>query len=343
MFSNQELSARLARLGAALDAAPHLPWIAGATHHNSFAAQLLEILRAAEGDNLHRHLHLLLSQDSQSLRSLAVQALCGRGDPHCVNLALSAIEDHHPLVRATAAWVLADLDDDESLEALLSVRDQDDALVKERVISTLESRRDARAIPLLVRWIGTLDFSDELRCRAACALGHIGDEAALPVLCRALADAGNTLNLRAASAIALGRLGCAEGNSELLRHTSDPQPEVCAAVLLGLALGRAGGLSPLATAAFRVRQPAIVRAAALEALCMVRRTGIMLARKALTDPAPEVRARAVRLIAATADSDAADLLTRATADQDAAVAATAQECLARLAGVDDRTASMTRP
>lgn len=328
MESATELAARFDRLGEMLDQHPVLPWIE-TRDASGFAAQLLQTLARMDAPSFRNTLGLLLSQRSHTLRALGLEALRARPTPELVDGARRGLQDPHPIVRATAAWALEHFADESSYSALLEVRDADEEIVKQRAVATLTQCRDPRSIPLLVRWMGCAEASPDLRISIAQSLGTLADDAAVPTLLRMLQDETNISEVRAAMALALGRISCKDSLRQLTRATADSCAAVRAAAILGLALARASAAPGLAMQMFDHDSTPRVRAAALEALCMCDRQGLRHACKALSDQHPEVRARAVHLVAAYAPPNAAQFLTLSCNDTDAAVASLASECLAR--------------
>jgi HEAT repeat protein len=194
------------------------------------------------------------------------------------------------------------------------------------------------AAPITPALIALLKDADEtVRCRAAEALGRIGDAAAVPALVAELADPGPAV--REAAARALGAYGGAARAAvpSLVPLLQDPEESVRQAA--GDAVGRVGLLPGEATAALvegLASPDTLVRAQTAEALGAIGESAVDAApalAAALSNGPDRVRAKAAealgRIGEAAADA-AVPTLVRALRDRDNWVSALAAEALGEM-------------
>lgn len=94
-----------------------------------------------------------------------------------IPLLLKRLDDEQSKVRAAAAVGLADLDAKDAVPALLrAVDDDDDAYVRQMVMSTLGELGDTRALPRMRRALS--DKRPEMRYQAVIAFARVADDAA---------------------------------------------------------------------------------------------------------------------------------------------------------------------
>lgn len=115
------------------------------------------------------------------------------------------------------AWVLGEIGDPRAVDVLLPVAGHSDPGVREDVVTALGKFTDNRINPVLVRALERDDLST-IRCKAASALGLIGDRAAASALVRATYDD----QVRDAAVEALGHLQAPEGVDRLLELVAEP-------------------------------------------------------------------------------------------------------------------------
>lgn len=93
-------------------------------------------------------------------------------------VALPALSDPLPIIRATAASASVSLPSDEAAAALIPLLSDKDEFVRQQAAYALGVTASRRAVPTLVERL-QLDKMDSVRAAAAVALGQIGDEAAV--------------------------------------------------------------------------------------------------------------------------------------------------------------------
>lgn len=147
-------------------------------------------------------------------------------------VAIPALADLAPIVRATAVSALAALPAEEGVSALMPLLDDKDEFLRQQVCYALGVTRSRMAVTRLVERLN-LDKFDSVRAAAAVALGRIGDESAVVPLADVLAgkssSAGakkkrkpekNEFVLRAA-AHSLGEIGSRAGVPVLINALSN--------------------------------------------------------------------------------------------------------------------------
>jgi HEAT repeat protein len=132
-------------------------------------------------------------------------------------VAISALADPAPIVRATAVYALAALPAAESVTALIPLLSDKDEFLRQQVCYALGVTRSRTAVTPLVERLN-LDKFDSVRAAAAVALGRIGDESAVVPLVEVLA--GKSL----AAAVAKKRK--AETNEFILRAAAHALGEI---------------------------------------------------------------------------------------------------------------------
>jgi HEAT repeat protein len=103
-------------------------------------------------------------------------------------VALPALADPMPIVRATAAATVVYLPPEQAAAALMPLLADKDEFVRQQAAYALGITRSRTAVAPLVERL-KLDKMDSVRAAAAVALGHIGDEAAVISLAETLATA----------------------------------------------------------------------------------------------------------------------------------------------------------
>lgn len=100
--------------------------------------------------------------------------------PDASRVALSALKDAEPIVRATAAKAILALPVYESVESLTPLLSDKDEFVREEAAYALAKTRSRAAVSPLTEAL--TDKKDGVRAAAAIALGEIGDESAVVTL-----------------------------------------------------------------------------------------------------------------------------------------------------------------
>lgn len=162
-------------------------------------------------------------------------------------VALVALKDPLPIVRATATSAVLSLPSEESAAALMPLLTDRDEFVRREAAYALGQTRSRSAVPALIERVNS-DKSDQVRAAAIVGLGHIGDESAVVELAQVLSPISsakkqkqkskeNEFVLRAA-AQALGRIRSRSGVPALIQALADdsysPDIKRAAAHSLGL-------------------------------------------------------------------------------------------------------------
>ncbi len=113
-------------------------------------------------------------------RREALTRLGSMRHPAASRVALSALNDPSPMVRATAAMSGLFLPVDESVVSLLPLLDDKDEFVRQQVAYALGQTGSRAAVSALVERLA--DKKDSVRAAAAVALGQIGDDMAVTPL-----------------------------------------------------------------------------------------------------------------------------------------------------------------
>jgi HEAT repeat protein len=131
-------------------------------------------------------------------------------------VALTALADPAPIVRATAAYALSALPAEESVPALTPLLTDKDEFLRQQVCYALGVTRSRAAVSPLVERL-TMDKLDSVRAAAAVALGQIGDESAVVALAEVLSPRSSTI---------AGKKRKAEKNEFLLRAAAHSLGEI---------------------------------------------------------------------------------------------------------------------
>ena len=127
---------------------------------------------------------LRLSSAETEDRREALTRLGSMHHPEASRVALSALTDPSPMVRATAAASLLSLPAEESAASLLPLLADKDEFVRQHVAYALGQTRSRTAVAALVDRLA--DKKDSVRGSAAVALGQIADAAAVSSLAAVL-------------------------------------------------------------------------------------------------------------------------------------------------------------
>jgi HEAT repeat protein len=191
-------------------------------------------------------------------------------------------------VREIALRALARIADPQAVEPLIAALASADAWLAPRIADILARHGDAVVDPLLTVLGGS--GSHPARAWAANVLGEVKAQRAFPTLVRCLDDADE--EVRAKAATALGRLGDRRAVHPLLDHLlTDPAPFV--RVRIATTLGQLGGPEVMDRLVRSLGDPAWwVRMRAVEALEQIGSPVEGPLVIALNDPDPEIRRRA---------------------------------------------------
>jgi HEAT repeat protein len=110
-------------------------------------------------------------------RREALIRLASMRHPAASRVALSALSDAFPMVRATAAMSVLFLPAEESVASLLPLLGDKDEFVRQQVAYALGQTRSRAAVGALIKRLA--DKKDSVRGAVALALGQIGDNAAV--------------------------------------------------------------------------------------------------------------------------------------------------------------------
>lgn len=218
---------------------------------------------------------LRLSSAETEARREALTRLGSMHHPAASRVALSALSDPSPIVRATAAAAVLSLPAEESVASLLPLLADKDEFVRQQVAYALGQTRSRAAVAALIDLLA--DKKDSVRGSAAVALGQIADEAAVPSLAALLHPQSglmpakknkkskreqNPFVLRAA-AHSLGQIGNRAGLPALIVVLQDEQAGDDLRREAAFALGAIGDSSaiPALRGALTVRDPYLAQAA----------------------------------------------------------------------------------
>src|SRR5947207_2485303 len=153
-------------------------------------------LNAQQSPRTLTPLQLKIEKQKQRLASTEVEErrdalmqLAGLRRAEASRVALVALADPMPIIRATAASALLSLPPDEAATALIPLLADKDEFVRQHVAYALGMTRSRTAVPPLVERL-RLDKRDSVRAAAGIALGQIGDQTAVIPLAETLAAAG---------------------------------------------------------------------------------------------------------------------------------------------------------
>jgi HEAT repeat protein len=195
-------------------------------------------------------------------REAIAEALAQMGEPAVKPLIKHGLEDKSDHVRRCAAQALALIGPpaQKAYSALLHGLDDKSLGVRLHTIDALGKIGDVRAVEPLVGVLG--DGEDDVRERAAEALGRLGDPA-IGAVCEVL-DRSDALRMRLAAAYALSRIG-GEGATERLRRAFEDRalPSKLRVAILSHLLDLLGAdVLPLAEAALDEEDKRLRRQAA---------------------------------------------------------------------------------
>jgi len=257
--------------------------------------------------------------DLRERRPKLVEAILEDEDMHWTEAEVglrAALEADAPGVRWAAAIVAGERAAIGLVPELMRASEDEDLGVQVAAVRALAQIADARAVPVLCRWLGEKRLIPEIRQQIARALGEIGSAEAVEPLIQALRDEDESV--RAAAAKALGRIGDARAVEPLIQALRDSNWRVRAAA--AEALGRIGdvrAVEPLVQALGDENES--VRMAAVKAAVKIGREAIQPLTEALIwTAAVKIRCEAVKP------------LIEALRDEDGSVRAAAAEALVRI-------------
>lgn len=128
-----------------------------------------------------------LSSVEEEERRDAVSQLGAMHHPDAARVAVSALKDPSPSVRATAASSILDLPDEESAANLIPLLSDKDEFVRREAAYALGKTRSRSAVASLIERLLT-DKQDGVRGAAAVALGDIADASAVSTLAAVLSS-----------------------------------------------------------------------------------------------------------------------------------------------------------
>lgn len=131
---------------------------------------------------------------------VAAQVLAAMNDERVVPALIEALDSPNPLVRLAAAEVLGDLQDQRAVPALVHALHDSPVTVQVWAATSLGKLRDASAVEALIEALpGAL--SPSLRLAMIRALQSLGDPTAIPAIERHLDDADDHVRTRSRKAI----------------------------------------------------------------------------------------------------------------------------------------------
>ncbi len=216
-----------------------------------------------------------LSSAETEDRREALMRLGAMHHPDASRVALSALSDPSPIVRATAAASVLSLPAEQSAASLLPLLADKDEFVRQHVAYALGQTRSRAAVAALIDRLA--DKKDSVRGSAAVALGQIADAAAVTSLAAVLNPQSgllpakknskskgekNPFVLRAA-AHSLGQIGDRAGVPALIVVLQDEKAEDDVKREAAVALGAIGDPSaiPALRVALTARDPYLAQAA----------------------------------------------------------------------------------
>ena len=170
-----------------------------------------------------------LSSSEVEERRDALMRLAALRHPDASRVAVSALNDAAPIVRATASGAVRWLPSEEGAAALLPLLGDKDEFVRQEAAYALGRTKSRNAVTALIERL-VKDKKDGVRGAAAVALGQIADESAVVSLAQVLSPTAspggkarkekNDFVLRAA-AVSLGQIGSRAGLPALLAALED--------------------------------------------------------------------------------------------------------------------------
>lgn len=156
-----------------------------------------------------------------------------------LNSLLRHLDDRDEVVRQQIVTLIGDLENPESVPALITILEKDQYQnVQRAAAEALGKLQDKRAIPPLLE---KLDSSSPLvRHYAVAALKNFNDALIIQKLLKVLSTPKETVDVRHQAAISLGEIGNTMAESELLKIYQAPEQPVESRLLAAVALGMLG-------------------------------------------------------------------------------------------------------
>jgi HEAT repeat protein len=242
-------------------------WMVLSTTAADLFAATAAVPNASQGQISERHLtphqleiekqRLRLGSADTEDRREALTRLRSMRHPAASRVAVSALSDPSPIVRATAAAAILSLPAEESAASLLPLLADKDEFVRQEVAYALGQTRSRAAVAGLIDRLA--DKKDSVRGSAAVALGQIADAAAVPSLAAVLNPQSGLLPARKnqkskreqnpfvlrAAARSLGHIGDRAGLPALIVTLQDEKAEDDVRREAAFALGAIGDTSAI--------------------------------------------------------------------------------------------------
>ncbi|GCE08709.1 HEAT repeat domain-containing protein [Dictyobacter aurantiacus] len=178
----------------------------------------------------------LLYDDEPLIRRAAACALGDLGDQRAVLPLINSLTDPDFETRSGAIKSLGLLGDRRAIEPLCSLLQQDRIPYRRVfIIEALDRLGATQAVRPLIALLQN-SFEEEVRVASIETLGHLGDKSATPYLLNFVTDfvAGDANELRWRAAVALGQIGDTLAIDKLSKYRTDPEPVMRMAVITAL-------------------------------------------------------------------------------------------------------------
>ncbi len=265
-------------------------------------AAAVEIMKTLTLEQVKR----LVGSKNKIVRQMAIRSLSdfakgGRPRPDVVALLMDSLKDPEAEIKRAAVYALARIEDDGIARDLAALKDDADPLV---------------------------------RAQVAFALGHASGKyvEAGPTLVEMMKDRDKTVRVAAIDGIALRKE--ASAFQQLVNLVKYPDPEIQRSVFAAILALRTGENADLVRPLFRkcleIRD-SMVRVVCVEALAEgASKDDFEALRQAAFDPTPEVKRKAIAVIASTKAPEGMEVLTLFFGDTDNAVREAALDALAEM-------------
>ena len=283
------------------------------------------------GDTAVSALLSVVTDENESVRLAAVQALGELQDPRAIDALVQALKtDTDARVREAAAEALGQIDNPRAVPGLIAALASEKVpAVREKIAAALGEIGDARAVEPL--GAAVRDPEAQVRREVVQALGQLESRAAVPMLIPALKD--SDVETRRHAAEALGQLESPDALDALAAATKDADAEVRKEAVE--ALGQIQDKKALAALSAAVRDSEVeVRRAAVEAIGQLEGLGSVppALLEAVRDADRDVRKEAAEALGQIENEEAVPALIPLTRDTNADVKRAAVEALANIGG-----------